>query len=59
MTNKQIKNIRLKNDKTQKELADLLMVSERHFRRYEIENARIPLKMSKRIEELKRQGELK
>lgn len=59
MTNKQIKSIRLKNDKTQKELADLLMVSERHFRRYEIENAKIPLKMSKRIEELKLKGELK
>lgn len=59
MTNKQIKNIRLQNSKTQKEFADLLYITDRMVRKYEIENARIPLKMSKRIEELKRQGELK
>lgn len=59
MTNKQIKEIRLQNSKTQKEFADLLYITDRMVRKYEIENARIPLKMSKRIEELKRQGELK
>jgi DNA-binding transcriptional regulator YiaG len=59
MTNLQIKKIRLKNDKSQKEFSDLLWISERHLRRYESELTRVPLKVKKRIEELKLKGELK